>query len=285
MKNSESLRKLLHAMNAFSAAHLDLLNRINDYERLNNADVNAIPGFMEAYPFGQSLDDVKIQHWVESVIEGVRKATYKVLSYNYLNTGGNTMVGVFEVWLPARNRVVYVMVNEEGAGMTTVDYISHDIEIDDFDEVTLDNVNWERMTVDTEFFELYRYCLNEYTKSECRYFGCTRAIPYRLLSDKLQGDVSAEYLAWCEENNQCCVPTDGFRIVEHDDYIPPVRDFEKMLKDIKDFKDWHDATAGNEELYPHDYIITLAGRTCRIPYDATAFSHIDELLEDAIEEW
>lgn len=280
MKHPESLRNLLHSMNTISAAYHDLQDKIGVYEFMNDANVNDLPGFAEHHPFTKPVDT-----WVKAVIEGVRKSAFKVLHYDYLNTGGNTMVGIFTVWLPARNRTVYILANEEGCGMTTVDYISNDIDIEDFDMVTLDNVNWERLTGDEEFFELYRYCLNEYTKSDCRYFGCTRAIPYRLLSDKLKSDVSAEYLAWCEENNQGCIPTDGIAIFESDDYIPPVRDWDGMLQNIKDFQDWHSKTAGNPELYPHDYVITLANRTIRIPYGADAFSHIDELLKNVIEEW
>lgn len=137
---------------------------------------------------------------------------FKVISYEYMNTGGGCMVGIFEVWLPTENCVRYVLVNEAGGNLTTVDYISNELGIDDYDEVTLDSVEWLNVTGNERYFELYRYCLNEYTKSDCKHFGQVAEVPYILLSDELQGQVPNTYRQFADEERNGVIPTDGNKI-------------------------------------------------------------------------
>lgn len=148
-----------------------------------------------------------------------RKPNYKVLNYEYENTGGNCMVGIFEVWLPEEKRTAYVMANEEGASIVSVDYIRNEIEIDDYDEITIDTVDWGRVTGHEKYFELYRHCLNEYTKSDCKHFGYVRGIAYHLLSDDLKRKVPIKYRKFAHEEFGDLIDTDGYNII-----VPP--DFE-----------------------------------------------------------
>lgn len=140
---------------------------------------------------------------------GAVKPAFKVLSYEYMNTGGNCMVGIFEVWLPADKCVRYVLVNEDGCSMTSVDYISNELDIDDYDEIILDNVEWSSVTGSERYFELYRHCLNEYTKSDCKHFGHVAYVPYILLSDELQMQVPQPYLQFANEERNGVIPTNG----------------------------------------------------------------------------
>lgn len=295
MKNPESLRKLLQSMNTFAAAYHDLLSKIGDYEHLNNTDINHLPGFNEYYPFDTSLDELPIDRWVENIVDRVRKEAFKVLNYEYLNTGGNCMVGVFTVWIPALKQTVYALTNELGCSLTTVDYVSNDVDIEDYDEVTIDRCDFDELQSNATYFELYRYCLNEYTKSDCRYFGQTFAWPYHMLSDELQSEVHADYLAWCKENNNGCIPTDGEKIIVHPDYdsmfTDPHED-DKHLQAVKEWRLWHDGQINkhttDEELdvlYEKTYHLTFNGRVVRLPFNADTFNKINDLLDSVIREW
>lgn len=284
MKNSESLRKLLHAMNTFDAAYHSLLNEIGDYECFTGQDVNDLPGFTERYPFDTALHEIPISTWVETVVDNVRKSAFKVLNYEYLNTGGNTMVGIFTVWIPQDLRTVYALTNEEGCTLSVVDYISNDVEIDNYEDVMIDCINWDDIASTDRYFELYKHCLNEYTKSDCKYFGCTRQIPYHLLSLELRSKVDACYLEWCEENNNGCIETNGVDIIISPEYDITV-DTDNQLREIKDFKAFHDTTAGVEDFYNEDYILTFAGKTIRLPFMADVWDAIDQVLETTIENW
>lgn len=281
MENPTSLHDLLEAMKHFRTSYHVLLEKIGDYECFMGRDVNALPGFTETYPFGRDLQSLPIDHWVDTVTSRVAKSSFKVLNYEYLNTGGNTMVGIFTVWIPALHQTVYALTNEEGCSLTTVDYISHDIEIEDYDEIMIDRCEYDGLSTDSTYFELYRYCLNEYTKSDCKYFGCTRELPYYLLSYELRSKLDMVYLEWCEENNRGLVATDGYNIIVSPDYDDTV----EQLQDIKAFKDFHDTTAGVEDFYNEEYVITFAGRTIRLPFMADVWDAIDEVLKTTIENW
>jgi len=206
---------------------------------------------------------------------------FKVLDYNYMNTGGNTMVGIFTVWLPEELRTVYALTNEEGCNLAVVDYISNELEVYDFDELIFDTCTYSFLKSDNKYFELYRYCLNEYTKSDCRYFGIHRGIPYELLSDKLQAMVDADYLVWLECNGYD-VMTDGESILVHPDY-------DKQLQAIKNFKKRHDDLAtdpdARELLYEQDYMLILGNEAIRIPFNADTYSAVEQLLKTVIETW
>lgn len=294
MKHSENLRSLLQAMNGFATAYHALLCEIGDYEYATGTDINDLPGFNEFYPFDASFNELPIDRWVENVVEQTRKKAFKVLNYEYLNTGGNCMVGIFTVWVPALKQTAYALTNESGCTLTTVDYIGNEIEIDDYDEITIDRCDFDDLLSSATYFELYRYCLNEYTKSDCRYFGNTIAIPYRLLSDELQSEVHAEYLAWCNENNNCCIPTDGEKIIVHPDYYSLFTDpheDDADLQAVKEWRDWHDKLINDStmdevaELYDKKYRLTFNGKRVYIPFNADTYGHIDDLLKAVIREW
>lgn len=291
MKHAENTRRLLHAMSGFGAAYSNLVNEINDYEQKTGRSVNNLKGFTESYPFDKSFDELAINQWVSDTIEDVRRGAYKVLNYEYLNTGGNCMVGVFQVWLPCENRTEFVFVNEEGATRSVVDYISNEIDVDDYDKLIIENIDWGTITGNEQYFELYRHCLNEYTKSDCRYFKCDRGIPYYLLSDELQSMVPADYLVWCEENNNGLVDTDGVKIIENLLYSTP-DPLEEHLQLIKDWKRWHDGLVNRETtdqeldtLYDKDYELCFGGKVIKLPFNADTFNNINDLLDSVIKEW
>ena len=288
MNKSESLRTLLHSMNDFASYYDFLRDAIRLYEADTGESVNDIPGFTESYPFNVSFDELTIRDWVDTTIERTRQKAFKILKYNYLNTGGGTMVGIFDVWVPSENRVVYALVNEENCAITTVDYISNELQLDDYDEAIIAIIDYGCATGHETYFEIARYCLNEYIKSDCRAFGYTRELPYFLLSDELQKQVDADYLVWLESEEGSIIETDGFKIIEHPDYTATMESA-KRLQEVKDFDKWHTDVVDDydvrESLYDKDYVLTLADHTVRIPFNADTWDAIDDLLKLTIKEW
>lgn len=288
--NREKLQKevsdqLLKTMEEFKLAYISLRSTIESYEEVTNTSVNDLPGFVEDYPFEISFDELPIVRWVDNTYKKVTQPNFKVLRYMYVNTGGNTMVGVFDVWLPAEKRTVYALANEEGCTLSVVDYIQNEIEVDHYDELMIESVDWCQLTGFEKYFELYRYCLNEYNRSDCRYFDITRMTPYHLLNDEMQQEITPEYLQYCEAEYGGMIENNGVCIIVDSDYQPVIDDEDGMLTLVKKFKEFHDTTAANEEYYEEDYVLSFAGRTIRLPFNADVWDAIDTALTTTIENW
>lgn len=284
MKNTESLQKLVKAMNNFSAAYNTLKSQIEEYEYETHTSVNDLLGFTESYPFDKSFDELAINEWALAVTEEAERRSFVILNYEYLNTGGGCMVGIHEVWLPATKQTVYVYTNEEGCNISLVDYIRNELPVDDYDELLVDYIDWGRVSGYEQYFELYRYCLNEYTKSDCQSFNQTRSLPYFLLSDELQQQVPAEYRQWLMANDIDWIETNGKDIIVDENYAS-IDEWDKMLEATKEFKRWHDTTVGVEDLYSENYKLTFAGHEIELPYTADVWNAIDDALKSVIENW
>ena len=290
MKNVENFDKLMKAMGDFNKAHHELLMAIDDYEIATGQSVNDLKCFTESYPFDKSLDELAIHSWVHDVYNANRKFEFHVVDYEYLNTGGNTMVGIHEVWLPEETKTVYCFTNEEGCTISPVDYIRGEI---DADVIHTEDYDWGRVTGYEVRFELLRRCFNDYTKDDCKEFGITRRVPCYLLSDELQKKVDTDYLVWSEAESDGLVCTNGVDIIEDPDYKAQFEDeVDEKLQAIKDFKEWHDNLINNrttdgqlDELYSMEYSIRVGGRRVKLPFDADTFNNISNVLKRVIEEW
>lgn len=291
MKNVENFDKLMKAMGDLNKAHHELLMAIDDYEIATGTSVNDLQGFTESYPFDKSLDELAIHSWVHDVYNANRKFEFTVIDYEYLNTGGNTMVGIHEVWLPEECKTVYCYTNEEGCTISPVDYIRNEFDVDP--SILTENYDWGRVTGYERRFELLRRCFNDYTKDDCKYFGITRRVPAYLLSDELQSKIHVDYLVWSEAESDGLVSTNGVDIVEDPDFSARFEDaIDKELQDLKDFKEWHDNLINNrttdkelDELYESEYILTINGKSIKLRFDAENFNNINHVLKRAIEEF
>ena len=140
---------------------------------------------------------------------------YKVISHDYEDTGGHCMVSVLEVWLPDENRTVFVNVGEGYCTITTVNHIISDIEIDDFDKITIATLSYrdvDDFTVTNDYFELCRYCLFEYLKKDCMY-GCYReALPYEWLLPVFKDQVLLIERQFVEDECSGTFDTDGCHV-------------------------------------------------------------------------
>ena len=290
MKKVENFDKLMKAMGDLNKAHHELLMAIDDYEIATGQSVNDLKCFTESYPFDKSLDELAIHTWVHDVYNANRKFEFQVVDYEYLNTGGNTMVGIHEVWLPAECKTVYCYTNEEGCTISPVDYIRKEI---DADVIHTEDYDWGRVTGYEVRFELLRRCFNDYTKDDCKEFGITRRVPCYLLSDELQKKVDTDYLVWSEDESDGLVCNNGVDIIEDPDYTSQFEsEVDEKLQAIKDFKEWHDNLINNrstdkqlDELYSMEYSIRVGGRRIKLPFDADTFNNISYVLERVIKEW
>lgn len=277
-------KKLLSAMQDFQDSYNALLAAIDNYEVEGKTTVNNLHNFVESYPFDKSFDELAVNQWVNDVAEGLNAIEFRILNYTYLNTGGNTMVGIHEVWLPDEKRVVYALTNEEGCTLSVVDYISNELDVEHYDELVIDSVDWGRVTGLEKYFELYRYCLNEYTRDDCRHFGITRQLPYYLLSDALQEEITSDYLSYCEIEHGSMIETNGCHIIKYPDYEEATAE-QEWLDAIKSFKRWHDSTAGVEDYYREEYKLSFAGHHITLPFNADVWDAINTALETTIENW
>ena len=154
---------------------------------------------------------------------------YNVISHNYLNTGGHCMISVFEVWLPDENRTVFVNVGEEYCTITTVNHIMSDLEIDDFDKITVATLNYKESddcTVTNEYFELCRYCLFEYLKKDCKYMGYFELLPFVWLLPVYQQQISSLERQFVEDEYGDYFETDGYHVTV------PTEDGEREVTEV-----------------------------------------------------
>lgn len=140
---------------------------------------------------------------------------YRIMNHEYLNTGGHCMVSVLEVWLPDENRTVFVNVGEGHCTITTVNHIMSDIEIDDFDKITVAMLSYrepDEYAVTNDYFELCRYCLFEYLKKDCMY-GCYReSLPYEWLLPAFKVQVLLIERQFVEDECSGTFDTDGYHV-------------------------------------------------------------------------
>ena len=283
MKNADMNNVLEKAMVDFADAYNRLKITIDRYEQTTGTSVNNLQNFVDNFPFEVSFDELPIQLWVDTVIEGLHRPKFKVHDYQYLNTGGNCMVGCHNVWLPEEKRMVYVYTNEEGSTISTVDYIRYDLEIDDYDEFIVDTIDWGCATGYEKYFELYRYCYNQYLVDDCKYFGITRGVMPHLLSDELQEMISDDYREYIMTERGGLFETDGKIIVTDLDYEEPEVDV--ALRSVKIFKKWHESIAANEDYYNEWYTLEIRGKKVKLPFYAGVWNAVHDLLDITIEEW
>lgn len=141
---------------------------------------------------------------------------YTIISHDYENTGGNCMISVFEVWLPDENRTVFVNVGEEYCTITTVNHIMSDLEIDDYDKITVATLNYKESddcTVTDKYFELCRYCLFEYLKKDCKYMGYTESLPFVWLLPEYQQQISSLERQFVDDEYGDGFDTDGYCVI------------------------------------------------------------------------
>lgn len=206
---------------------------------------------------------------------------YKVLETSYENTGGHCMVGISTVWLPQLNQTLYAVVNDECAAIYTVDHIRQDLDINDYDDVTLDLMYWSAHEYTSRYYDLYRDCRFEYLKSDCKACGRNVFLDYDELTEDMKGTFSTdmfEYMA----NNGLQYETDGYkaltpRCIEKADQAlePAAQDMQHFISlvEMEYAKVDYDNEADTQRFYDMDVTIsfgphTFKGHNCSAIYEA-----------------
>ena len=141
---------------------------------------------------------------------------YKVLAHRHEMTGGYCTASIFHLQDVTNGEILYLLINDDCGTLATKDFITQDV--DDVYEVLIDTFEFDRLNINHENFELYRYCYNEFVKEDCEYFKSTKWLPYKLLSDSLREQISLDYYRWHKQNVGDCFETDGYRIIFADGY-------------------------------------------------------------------
>ena len=233
-----------------------------------------------------------------------------VTNHEFINTGGGIMVSVFSVYDTVDNVTRYVLCNEEGFALQTVNTVTmdaHDIVSDEMmDSIIVGNWTWDMLTSEPshgqhlfteEEFELYKFCQFEYYRRYCKYFNTTVNLSLEDLPFEMHNQLSFDYITWLIEEGQL-VETDGYKAIINSRYTPPAPDYspredlERQLQEIKDFRKWFNDLVGPQadeediqKLYGTFITISVAGNSVKIPFDAVTCNNIDTVLKQAIEEW
>ena len=222
---------------------------------------------------------------------------FMVTNHEFVNTGGNSMVSVFTVYDKQQKATRYVMTAEEGGSLQAVDTVNGDFQFESYDEeceAVIDNWSFDDLTTQPfpcskeftdEEFELYKYCQFEFYKENCKYFGTKVYITVDQLPQALYNELGEAAAAWHYHNAQL-VATDGYHVWPSSYYnAESYEQSYRELQQVTDFQQWHCEQAAKEELYDEYYVLSFAGRSVKLPYDADAFDAVDNLLTRIIEEW
>ena len=220
---------------------------------------------------------------------------YAVINHEYYNTGGNCMVSTFTVFDKRLNMVRYILLNDEGLNLASVDFVSNDDMFETDEERdsaiigswALDDLR--DCEFDAETYELFKYCQFEFYKENCRYFNRCEKLPVDELPKNLFDDISPVAVEWHRQHD-IDVETNGYEVFVDVGYLQYLRELEteRELQDIKDFKQWHDGLCADgviEQLYGTYYTISVGGNSVKVPFGAGQFNHIVDLLDETIQEW
>lgn len=140
---------------------------------------------------------------------------FKVISHDYRHTGGNMMVSVFQIYLIKDNRTVFVNCGENTASMTTVDYVNH-FEPEDYDQITIESVDFscdiDNYGTPVIYESVFRYCLFEWIKSDCKHYGYRTGIHYDWLPMAVQMSISDLQKDFVNDECNGTYYTDGYHV-------------------------------------------------------------------------
>lgn len=211
---------------------------------------------------------------------------YQVQSHNYTDTGRGYMVSTFQVWLSDENKTLFVHVSDECVTLATCDYINNDIDYDD--RMQVENVRIDELDKTNQYFELYRHCVLENVKRDCKRYNYKMYLTYDMLPDNLQQELTAEYLKWHYENIGNTFETDGYDLFLSEEYVEPDPDILKakeMLQYMEYVMDeWHNTLDESliEKFYNLDATITFGEKTFAIKNCAAIYTAIQNCMKEFI---
>lgn len=226
---------------------------------------------------------------------------FAVIDHQYINTGGNTMVSVFTVYNKQLNTTQFVLCNDEGFGLQTINTITYDDSWLESDEqlykTMLGNWDWDALTSEPSFdqyqfddddFELYKYCQFEFIKKDCQHFKYVYECPIEWLPYRIYEQLDAEYIDWLRENERM-VKTDGNGYI-----VDPWYEAYKNEQAKKNNPLYQQAVRFKEQLDDlkynptddHKHInITLGDKHICIPFHADSYEELTTFIDRIIKNW
>jgi hypothetical protein len=201
---------------------------------------------------------------------------YKILTNDYINTGGHCMVGSCTAWLPDAKQVLYVYSNEEGVTVSTVDYINLDLDGEYDASWTVTALQIEEPDVTDEYFELMRDCLLEYVKRDCKHMSDGYYLHADLIPQSMLDTVSEAYLQYVSDE-QLMIETDGFKIHVDDNYTEYLGQLRLFVKEGRAA-----ALDCSTQFLDEQFKITFCNMTATVNNNAYSFGVIIKALEAII---
>lgn len=212
---------------------------------------------------------------------------YKMLDNTYLNTGGGCMVNITTIFDLTNKKTLYVMINEEGGTLCSADYIRFDVDYDEVD--TIDYFSYDTIEPQHCFFELYQDCWREYAKADFKHFKNYSRVPIKFLPEDLKSQLTSDYIAWCNDESDGCVESNGNNVVIDYNYCPPDPDI-IAAKNLLDYmhEAFADADNSQEELdafYSLQISITVGDKKFDTAMSAAMFTGIEDCLKYFIDQY
>ena len=208
---------------------------------------------------------------------------YSVLSNDYENTGGNCMVSISTVWMPQLNQTVFVCISDECGAIYTLDHIRNDIEINDYDEITLDITYWAEHEYTNRFYSLYTTCRFYYLQEDCKYCGQHVWLEYDELSEELKDKVStATHDLFLEQDKQ--YETDGFSLFNIPEVLPTTSGDDARVTEMKRYFNSllpgsDDSDEDTQKFYDMEMTISFGDKSITLGNSAALFEAFESFAK------
>lgn len=223
---------------------------------------------------------------------------YHVTDEYFENSGGGCYLSVITVYDAQANTTRYVLTNDEGSSLVTVDYAFQEIEYDD--SMTLANCNMSGQIVyngasprliDYDLEELFSYCQLHYIKCHCKKFKTNWRCCVEELPSELKKLMPAGYEDWLIEHGQK-VETDGEKIIVDDDFATETAEDLQYTKDLKELSDYmdeqmilsNDSQEATDKFYAMKATISFGGKVAVLDNSAAVFMALQDAIKYIIEQ-
>ena len=178
--------------------------------------------------------------------EFIMTTNYQIMNNEYLNTGGNCMVHITDVYNCRLKKMQYVFINEEYLVVSDYDYIRNELPHattpDDFmlHVIAIEDVTHEpsfdthpMFELPEEITDLLFDCYLLFIRAYCKYTSKNYVCRLDALPNVLYDQVTREYSHWLAENELDPV-TDGYQIIIHPQYFADTEDDTPNAKAAKE---------------------------------------------------
>jgi hypothetical protein len=264
----------------------EIIAMINDYRSAHNilsakwheAGLNELDAVTQ-YPFDKSFDELMVTEWCDAMLAEIDNVIdYKISSTEYLNTGGNCMVHIAKVYLPAEKRMIFVYSSDDASSINKVDWLTEGLDYEeDFCEDTMD---WREPRDEHKYYDLIQECRVLCMIADCKHYGTTFNLRYEELPQALKDKLSpadVEYLIESEE----LVETNGVdvNIPSQDDNVRAAKKCQQTLSKLMDLMD-----TNNNKFLDTNFKIYVGDELFEFYNCAAVYSGIEDCMKYIIDQ-